>query len=85
MTVGELTEYLKRFDTNTAVHICYPSHDYWQTECAPEIHCAEEMEVKHSDYHNMNVLADVDCEPELDDNGAEIVDPSAKTVVVLCS
>jgi hypothetical protein len=58
MKVRELIEELKNVDPDSEVHFSYNYGDHWRTQVAPVIENADEMYVKHSDYHNMPALMD---------------------------
>jgi hypothetical protein len=74
MKVRELIEELKNFDPESEVHFAYDYGDRGHTQVAPVIENADEMYVKHSDYHQMPALMD-------DEDAAEDQQP----VVVLSS
>ena len=70
MKVHELIEKLKNFDSAAEVHFAYKYGDYWHTQVAPIVETADELYVKHSDYHNMPKLIDDD---EIDDDQHPVV------------
>ena len=72
MTVQELIAELEGFDPNAPVHIRYPSGDYWKTQCAPKITDINELPIKYSSYHRMDII-DEDEDAEIEDNGVVIV------------
>lgn len=56
MKVAELIEKLQEYDPDTAVHIAFPSGDYWKTILAPTVRSIDESFVKLSNYHDKPAL-----------------------------
>lgn len=72
MKVKELIEQLQNMNPNADVHFAYNYGDYWKTTVAPQIDKVEEGYVRHSDYHNMDAVLDMD-RYELEDDQELVV------------
>lgn len=73
MTVAELIEALKGQDPNAEVHFVYDYGDHWHTNVAPEVSEVETGAVKHSDYHRMPRVLDLDTVEDEEDQGTAVV------------
>lgn len=60
MNVRELIEELENFDDNMEVHFSYNYGDHWRTTVAPIAENVDEGLVKHSGYHEMDMVVDED-------------------------
>lgn len=74
LTVGELIDELLDFDPDLPVLFGYDYGDHWHTMVAQSIDSINEEAVKHSDYHNMNIV--IDCDKE---------DPDGRPIAVVLS
>jgi hypothetical protein len=69
LTVRELIERLQEIDDqDLPVGFQYNYGDHWRTQVVADVTEADEMEVVHSGYHQMNKIADDDRDAE----GAEL-------------
>lgn len=65
MTVKELIEELQtRFSGDEEVRIAQPTHDHWRNVKAVEIESIEELEIKHSSYHDGDVIEECNSDRE---------------------
>lgn len=68
MTVKQMMAILANFPDDAEVHLVYPSRDYWNTEIAAKVSDVGEEEVRHSVYHENDVIAE---EGDQNDDGSE--------------
>jgi len=64
MKVAELIKQLEQYGPEQEVHLSMPSHDYWRTQLAPPVRHVQELQVRHSDYHNSWTVAAEDEDQE---------------------
>ena len=51
MTVGELIEVLKQYDSNETIFLSERTHDYWRNVIVHEVQGVWQEQVKYSEYH----------------------------------
>jgi len=65
MKVRELIERLQREDQDAEVRFVYNYGDYWNTDVAAEVKVVQDVEVVHSDYHQMDkIYTDSMCQED---------------------
>ena len=62
ITVSELRRLLEAYPDGMEVHIGYAYGDHWHTTVAPKATSVMASFVRHSDYHNMDVVTHEDNE-----------------------
>jgi hypothetical protein len=72
MTVAELIAALQGQDPDAQVHFVYDYGDHWHTSVAPQVASVETGAVKHSEYHRMPKVLDLDA-VDNEDQGAAVV------------
>jgi hypothetical protein len=58
MKVRELIKQLEQFDPEMDVVKSYNYGDHWNTTVCPYVEYPEELEIKYSAYHGMNMVHD---------------------------
>ena len=85
LTVRQLIEELQVLDQDLEVRFAYNYGDYWKTQVAATIDTIETGYVKHSDYHRMDKVVDLNetDENDVDEEGNPLEDDSLNQVVIL--
>lgn len=73
MTVGQLIEFLERFDKNAVVTYMYPSGDYWHTQLASTVQEVGETRIKYSEYHSQYEVVEYKDEDQEDSEQVSVV------------
>lgn len=73
MTVAELIAALQEQDPKAQVHFVYDYGDHWHTSVAPQVASVEVGAVKHSEYHRMPKVLDLDEVDDEEEQGTAVV------------
>lgn len=90
LTVRELITQLEQFGDDMEVRFTYNYGDYWKTTVAADVRNVDTGHVKHSDYHQMDAVVDMNEEQQMLDEAREEdpdqdykMNPAIKEVVLL--
>jgi len=73
MNVQELIERLQHMDPEAEVHFAYCYGDYWRTQVSATIDEVSRGFVRHSAYHDMDKVVELDSEDEDGESVREVV------------
>lgn len=76
LTVRELINELEQYGDDMKVQFAYNYGDHWRTTVAAEVNSVDTGHVKHSEYHRMDKVVDLN-----DEDGDDVGD--LKEVVIL--
>jgi hypothetical protein len=62
VTVGELIQVLKQYDSNEEIYVSENTHDYWRNVVVHKVEGVWQTQVKYSSYHEAFKLTDDDSD-----------------------
>lgn len=68
MKVADLIELLGDFDPEAEVHMAFPAGDYWRNTLAPSVCSVGDGSVRHSTYHDQDILVEDRYEDDEDED-----------------